>query len=251
MLLAKTHDVLKSLLTENPDILKEIMDISDAADAKTKVQEANKELIADREKLSVKEKEKEKELQKMLEEIKRLQTSQLTDEDRKKLEDFKSKGMNPEVESKFNGLNATIESLQKTIAAEQEARKISEENAKKAELNAKMQAMDNSLITALDKVSIRGSATEFALAYIQKKNLATISDDGREIYTIYKDNKPFPATVEELAAHIAKTNEQLVSPSGNNGTGQSHSSQNSGSRAPLQTLQEIRDAAREYIELPK
>ena len=100
---------------------------------------------------------------------------------------------------------------------------------------------------------ITGENADIALNYITSTGLAKLNKDDnggtQEKYYILKDGKTLEATADELAQHFASTHEQLVSSSGNAGTGQDHSSDNKvgAKQGSYENLQATRNAAAEML----
>jgi hypothetical protein len=226
----------------------------DKADAAEKIQSANKDLTAQRESW----KEQERELKKAIEdskgEIERLQKGSLSDEDRKRLEEYKRSGMTPEVEAKYNTLS---EQLQKMTEEQNNLQKTLEEKerkAREAELQGRSQSLKGELRDALSKVGINSSAS-VAINHILAEGMAKVEngDDGfKTVYTIKKDGKPYAAkSAAEIAEHFARENEQLVDSSGRSGTGENHESGGGKSVANLDKASryDLQRSAREMMEV--
>ncbi len=237
---SSVHDKLKKLLEGEKDLLETIVGWQDAAEAKEKVQTANEEISKERDELKELSTNQKNDLEKATksltekdDEIKRLQDGQLTDEDRKKIELMNNKGMSPDAEAKFNKLTEVVETLQTSLNAEKEERTKDKEIIAQTKQNEASALLRSDLTNALSEAKIVGDSAEMALSFITSKGLAKINKpENGEGFTrsiiIQKDGKPFEATPKELAEHIAATHENLVSSSGNTGSGADHSSDNTG-----------------------
>jgi hypothetical protein len=187
-----------------------IKEIDDAADAKTKVQKANEDLIAARNGLDKENKELKAAITKA----------------QKDFEDFKQShsgdNLSPALTAKFNTMQTTIDDLSKTLKTEQEARTKSEKERILAEVHAREKDLENRLQRALGDVGIKSAKSiRAAIALIREEKLinVAVNDKGEitELITINKGGKPNAATEKELAEYIAAEYENLVDSSGNGG----------------------------------
>lgn len=258
----KVHDVLSEKLSdakvtidgEETLFVDYIEALFDKADAAVKIQTANAEISKGREKaeanvkdlkkkledLSVAQKEKE-------DEIKRLQDSMLSDDDKKKLDDLKrSGGITREAEAKINALAAQVEEAQK--ATEELTKKYEQERDEKiaAEASGRKERLRSDITTALGKVGIVGENSRIALNDILAESMVSDTETGRA-YTVLKDGKICSVeTIDELASHYASVNENLVRSSGNSGPGQTHTSAVGNAKVDM-SYQDLETQARQMI----
>lgn len=230
------HEKLKELLKDDKDLLKNVVDWHNGNEAMEKVQTANTEITKERDELKETAKTQKTELETSITtlkekeaEVKRLQEGQLSDEDKKKLEQYTNKGMSDAVEATLNTIKEKLESVETELATTKEERKSDKEALVKAEEDKAKASQRVTLTTALAEAKIIGDSAEMALSYITSQGLAKLTkpENGegfKENYVIMKDGKPYEATAKELAEHFASTHENLVSSSGNTGSGGSHGS---------------------------
>lgn len=231
------HDKLKDLLKEEKDGDKSLLDVisgwQDEAEAKGKVQKANEEIIKERESLKTELKDTKKNLSDKDEEIKRLQANLLTEDDRKKFDEFKKNGMTVDVAAKINKLESTIEAVNKTLVEEKTKREASEKRAQDSYMDSIRAELRKDLTNALTVKKIIGDNVDIALSYIDSKGLVKLEkkEDGtieRKLYVYDDKNKILSAeSVDDIAAYIANKHQNLVSSSGKPGTGFDHSSDRS------------------------
>ncbi|HUX59525.1 MAG TPA: hypothetical protein VMV77_21305 [Bacteroidales bacterium] len=262
------HKVLTEALKENKELLTEIEKWYDESEGLEKVKKANEDLVKAREKSEAFEKEAkekitnfEKSEKEKTAEIERLQKNMLTDDDKKRFEEFKKTGVSSdkekEYDAKINKLMDTVTDVTKKIEESEKARLTAEEKVKTEGLARKQTELDNKLTTALAGKKITGEKTGLALLAIKNNKLAEIkaNEDGsvsENYYVVGNDSKFRPANIDELADYIARKHEYLVDSSGNGGGGFDHQSRvdNGGGTKPAQ-LHDIRNSARAMLELPK
>jgi hypothetical protein len=261
------HDKLTELLKEEKDLLKNIVDWQDAAEAKEKVQKANEDLTGERDGLKdlVKTQKaeveaKEKSLSEKDAEVKRLQAGQLTEEDKRNLDEYKKKGMTPDIEVKLNTLNDTIKTLNERLDLSEKAQIANQEALTKAKLDEAKALQRSALTTALSDAKITGEDAEIALAYISSKELAKLTkpENGGayvENFYIIKDGSRIEAkSAKELAEHFAATHENFVRSSGNVGSGNNHSSDRrtepNTTKGNSDSLMDLRSKGEALMDLP-
>lgn len=234
---AKTYNLLKEKLgdatvqSDGKDVpmLDWLNEIHEAATVSVpKLENANKDLVSQRDEWDTSKKELKKQIADLTSERDALKKASMSDDDRKKLESLGAKGMTPEVEAQFNALKEKVETLTQTVTNTQTELKNERENTATAKLASVREAMRTSLLTALAKHKIEGSKAEIALAAIEQKGFAKINtkDDGSHVQTfqVFNDNGD-PLAVNnaaELAERFAKDNPYLVSGSKAGGSGDDH-----------------------------
>jgi len=235
---AALKKVLADLKVGEKFVIDIVTDLDDKAEAKDKVQKANDDLTKQREKWETSEKDyktkvegfetsvKDKDT-----EIKRLQSNQLTDEDKKKIEDYKKGVMNEDVTAQFTAINSKLEIVTKSLQTEQDLRKTEQENAKTLKLDTANETLRNTLSKALTgKKILDGENTKYntsALHTIIGEGLAkvVVNEDGtieKKFYTRNDKKEIQTATVDELADYFASNNEGFIASSGNSGSGHDH-----------------------------
>lgn len=199
----------------------------DSDEAKDPLKKANDDLTKKRDKLRAELDELKTSTEKGLADLKaeneRLLKSQLSDEDKKKLEALKGSGMTSEAEARFNKVTADLETITKRLDESEKARNAERETAAKARLDVARQKLRGEIVDALGKVKVTGNNAKLAIAGIMQDGLVNVefNEDGTEKRTVHiqKDGKTLAATVDDLAKHFAETNPSLVDSSGNAGAG--------------------------------
>ena len=253
------HDKLKELLKDakegDKSLLDTIAEWQDAAEAKEKVQKANDEIIKERETLKTEIKELKKSVSGKEDEVKRLQENMLTEDDKKKFDEFKKKGMTLDVETKFNKLESTLETVTKTLTEEKKRREDSEKKAADSYMTSVKAKLTQELTNALTAKKIEGDNVDVALSIIDRKGLVKLEpkEDGaveRKLYVYDDKGKVLAAeTVEDIASYIATKHQNLVSASGRSGTGLDHASNPPPTNTPnMRTLSEVQAHAAGMIE---
>jgi hypothetical protein len=225
ILVGKLGDVMIKVDDKDVKILDVIDQWHDAAEAKDKVQKANKEISDERDLLKKAVADAKKVETDLAAELERHRKNSLTDEDKAKLEAMKKKGMLPEMEAQFNAAIEKINTLTKShedLVSQITAEKTAVITARKESAEKDLRV---SLTDALAKANIRKSA-RLAVNTILSEGMAKIVEENgafRQVFTVMKDGKPLALTsVDEVATHVAKEYEQLVDSSGNGGTGHQH-----------------------------
>jgi len=214
----------------------------DKFEASVKIQKANEDIKAEREQLKEKVKTIKTEFDTVKtsisdkdKEIERLQTSQLSDEDKQKLEKLKANnGMTDEAQAKVNALQDKFDTLTGDIKILKEDGVKKDEAVKLATINKKKESLRLEVITALTEKGIVGDNTKLALNDILAEGYAKLSDPDESgnvsnAFYIKKGSTILAAeTAAEMAEAYAVKNESLVSSSKNTGTGNNHSSNGNG-----------------------
>lgn len=229
----------------------------DKAEAAVKIQQANTDLTTQREAHEKELKELKTAAVTHKEEVERLLKNQLSDEDKAKLEKVKTKGMTSEMEAIFNTQKAAIEAHAAKIAEMEKKTADAEVARVKAEQVATETAMRNDITTALANVKIVGESGRIAINTILADKMVSLNDKGERVYTVHRDGKPFSVTsMNDLVADFAKTHENLVSPSGNRGTGAPTGSPTNGAAgagggsSQGQSLREVQAEASAMLNTP-
>lgn len=226
----KLYDLFKSKLADDTFEEKKIVDILaevfDKADAKDKVQKANQEISSEREKLKEEIKAIKDALTQKEKELESVKVNALSEDEKKKIADLKSKGMTPENEAKFNSLMQKVQEFEETLKKERDARESNEKLLKESKKSERYQALKNKVIGALSEKRILGDNAKIALSFLESEGMIKLNenDDGTfsESFVIQKDGKPFDVKLEDLASEIATKHENLVMSSGRQGAGDSY-----------------------------
>ena len=255
-------DALKDINVGNSPVLKIIEEINDRAEAKDKLQGVNLDLTKQREEWETKEKEYKKNLSEF--ETKQGVIDKTLKEKDEKISLLEKEKLTPEEKAMLNKsedmqatLNALLEkhsTLEKKFESETELRLKSEEEAKNATLASKKQSLENALIKELGENKIIGAKGKQALYTIFSDEMAKLhtNDDGtteEKYYLKNSDGKLMASSLPEMVKKFAESNLHFVSPSGNSGTGQGHSSNNGVTGvAPITNLRQAKEQARAIME---
>lgn len=225
---------------------KQIVDFLDAsltpviekAEASFKLQDANKDLVAQREESKAK--------------MATLQ-SQINEYEKKMKAGFQE-GFNTEGQLKYNKLLEDVSKLTEELTLIRTGMQSEKERSSKLEL-ANMQKDQMAKLTNLlsnTENQITGDNLDLALTIIKDKGYASIikNDDGslKEIYMLPGDKGNKPASLTEIAQFITKKYPNLVSGTGSKGTGTKHTGNGNNSNGWGKTLQEMRQTAKEQIK---
>ena len=225
----KENDLIKLIVTTYDESEK-------LTESVTKLETANSEISKEREELKEKVKtiitEKDTAVKSLTEKdtiIQKLKEGELSEDERKKLLEIKqNNGMTEDVKAQFNTLGEQVKILSEQIISTEAARKQAEESAKEAKLASRVVEAKTTLATELEKVDIRGENARLALLDLENSSLFKVEnkEDGGYETKFYTNNaeKKFTATAEELAIFYAEKYQNLVSSSGNVGSGLNHSS---------------------------
>ena len=199
----------------------------DKAGAKDAVQKANEDLIKKRDTYRNQLDEYEGKVKTMQDELENYKKNALSDDEKKKYKEYKNKGMNEDAEARFNSLNEDLKNTQEQLKQMQSAIKEKEAKEKQTHVELEKQRLRTELISALNKNGITSRAN-IALHVIEGEGLAKLNENegvyNRAFY-YKKDGKTLSVdSIDDLVKNFANDNEYLVESSGNNGTGNNHSS---------------------------
>ncbi len=257
----KLSEALKDVKIGDDSAFDLVKGYYDSAEAKDKVQKANDDLVAKRDahEAEIKElkdsiAEKDTSLSDKDSEIIKLKESSLSEEERKSFLEMQKTGMSKDMEATFNKLRADIDGLNTKLAESEKANQEAAETAKNATRAEKMATYKTQIKSALGDAGINGSNAELALLKLEADGLFKIKEkDGAfETKAFVKNDKGemLDATLKNLADDTAKRYENLVSPSGNTGSGQDHQNGNPGNGGKsAETINQVRSEARDMLTM--
>lgn len=233
------HDKFKEFLKDEEldgvNLINVITELSDKADAKEKVQTANDEISKERDDLKTEVKtlkEKTTELETGVKEkdteIEKLKESQLTEVERAAFLETKKTGMTADAEAKFNKITETLKEVQESLQSEKEARTKSDAATKVAKQKEYSTSLHNKVLKELGDANIKGTNADMALLKLEAEGLIKLNVDEatdsveEKYFTKSTDGKLLDASLKELVTDFAANHENLVSASGNIGSGNSH-----------------------------
>lgn len=258
------HKVLKENLVDkqydDKPVIEYISEIYAQYEATDKIKKANEDLTKKRDDYEAKIKEqkealdkKDKELKDINSEIEKLKINQLSDEEKKQWLETKKKGMTADAEAEFNRLKVTVEELKTEIKTEAQKRLDAEKRSKESTYAGKRTELETKIYKALSDKGINGKNADMAIALIEKQGLSKLEENEtgfvEKFYTKGDKGELLSATMNELAEYISVVHENLVSASGNRGSGVNHSSPpNQTPQTGFENLRTAREAARQLME---